>query len=63
MPAPPTTATSYAGMGMGMGALTGLFASKAKPTAITISEGEVLLPKDSTSVNLFHSYFKGLKIL
>ena len=61
LPSPPATNAPSAGanlgsvgLGMGMTALTGLggyvgLGAKAKPTVVKISEGEVLIPKESES--------------
>jgi Vam6/Vps39-like protein vacuolar protein sorting-associated protein 39 len=38
------------GMGMGMGALTGLFSAKAKPTAVSVSDDEVLIIREGQSI-------------
>jgi hypothetical protein len=44
----PTTASvvGMSGRGMGMGAITGLFSAKAKPTAVSISDKEVLITRE-----------------
>lgn len=54
---PNTNSASVAGLGMGMGALSGLggymtlgLGAKAKPSILKVNEGEVLIPRDSECV-------------
>jgi Vam6/Vps39-like protein vacuolar protein sorting-associated protein 39 len=50
-PAPTTTSVvAMGGRGMGMGALTGLFSAKVKPTAVSVNDREVLIIREGQLV-------------